>query len=326
MSFSFNLIDQPWIPCIRGDGTLTEVGLRELLLDAHNLRALACETPLHNAAIMPVALALLHRVFGPSSKAEWKSLWQSGAFPPEALNDYFAKWYERFDLFHPERPFYQVHDERLSPKSSLYLAESIANSDTLFDHRTEESFSPFTPPEAALTLLAAQFFRLGGGITGKETPNLVDGTQAKGITLFASGETLFKTFMLNLFLYPSEAVMPHSKFDKPVWEHDDPLHGKRPKKELLNLAPTGYLDFLTWQTFHIRLVPVLDEIGRTVVPSSVVIPVARLVQESSLTNPFKTLLKSSSSEEWKIVGLDLEKALWRDYHAFLPFREDVKNA
>ena len=65
MTFSFNLIEHPWIPVVYLDGTADEVGLRKLLQEAQHLRASACETPLMNAAVMPVILAILHRVFGP---------------------------------------------------------------------------------------------------------------------------------------------------------------------------------------------------------------------------------------------------------------------
>lgn len=316
MTFSFNLIDQPWIPVVRSNGKPDEVGLRELLLEAHNLRAVAGATPLLNAALMPVVLALLHRVFGPANRSQWKALWDAGAFPQEQLNQYFTAWYERFDLFHPEYPFFQVRDERLSPKSALYLAETIANSETLFDHRVEDNVAPLAPAQAALTLLAAQFFRLGGGITGTQTPNLIDGLHARGILFFANGKTLFETFMLNLVPYPSERPVPYTEKDKPCWEHDDPFQGRKPGKEILALAPKGHLDYLTWQTFHIQLFPELDDSGNVVVPLATVIPVAR--PDDNVRNPFKRYSRKSNEDSWQFLYFNSEKSLWRDYHSLLP--------
>ncbi|MFW5709700.1 MAG: type I-E CRISPR-associated protein Cse1/CasA, partial [Chloroflexota bacterium] len=121
MRYTFNLIDVPWILCVTGTGEQIEVGLRDLLLNAHNLKAISCETPLMTAAIMPMTLALLHRVFGPHDETAWKELWSAGRFPAEPLEAYFAQWYDRFDLFHPERPFYQVWDDRVQPKSVIHL-------------------------------------------------------------------------------------------------------------------------------------------------------------------------------------------------------------
>lgn len=315
MHYSFNLIDQPWIPCIKHDGTVDEVSLRTLLVDAHNLRAICCETPIMTAAVLPVALALLHRVFGPKSISDWKRLWDGGMFPEEALDGYFARWHERFDLFHPERPFFQVRDERLTPKSTVYLAESIANSDTLFNHLLEETAAPPGPAQAARVLITAQFFRLGGGVTGKSTPNLIDGSLARGVLFFASGDSVFETLALNLVPYPSEHIMPYSTADRPVWEDDDPMLGRQPGKTILKITPRGYLDYLTWQTFHITLWPQEGEAGQVVVPQATVIPVARL--DEGVYSPLKRYHRASAEDDWKFLYFSPEKALWRDYHSLL---------
>ena len=66
MTYSFNLIDEPWIPCLRPDGTTIALGLRETLLQAHELREIRGDTPLETAALHRLLLAILHRVFGPS--------------------------------------------------------------------------------------------------------------------------------------------------------------------------------------------------------------------------------------------------------------------
>lgn len=315
MPYSFNLIDQPWIPCTKQDGTLAEVSLRTLLEDAHNLRAICCETPIITAAVLPVVLALLHRVFGPKGMQEWKQLWNGGVFPQQPLEDYFARWYDRFDLFHPERPFFQVRDERLAPKSTLYLAESIANSDTLFNHLLEEAATPLGPAQAARLLLTAQFFRLGGGVTGKTTPNLIDGSLARGVLFFANGNSVFETLVLNLVPYPSEYIMRYTAADRPVWEDGDPMLSRKPGKDILNIAPRGYLDYLTWQTFHITLWPQEDAAGQIIVPQATIIPVARL--DDADLSPLKRYYRASEEEAWRFLYFNPDKALWRDYHSLL---------
>ena len=105
MSPSFNLIDQAWIPCVTVDGDLIEVSLRDLLQRAPELREIACATPIQSAAVLPLVLAILHRVFGPARLAEWKALWDASAFDMAPIDAYFAQWHQRFDLFHPQRPF-----------------------------------------------------------------------------------------------------------------------------------------------------------------------------------------------------------------------------
>jgi CRISPR system Cascade subunit CasA len=315
MTFSFNLIDEPWIPCVDHQGQLVEVGLHDLLLQAQHLQAICCETPLMTAAMMPVVLALLHRVFGPEGSDEWEVLWEMGQFPSEPLEVYFERWQDRFDLFHPEYPFYQVRDRRLEPKSTLYLAASIANTYTLFNHVVEETAPPLTPTQAALTLLTAQFFRLGGGVTSKQTPNLIDGSLAKGVLFFAYGNNLFETLTLNLVRYPDDLILSHTPDDKPIWEHDDPFRQRAVGKQILNLTPKGYLDYLTWQTFHIEFFPEVDVHGDVVVPSATVVPVARLTRD--VFSPQKRYIRKAQDKDWKLLRFNREKAIWRDYHSLL---------
>ena len=77
MTASFNLIDEVWIPCITVEGNFNEVSLRDLFARAPELREIACETAIQSAAILPLALAILHRNFGPATMAEWGRLWKN---------------------------------------------------------------------------------------------------------------------------------------------------------------------------------------------------------------------------------------------------------
>ena len=40
MSPTFDLLQSPWIPCIQNDGTPAELGMRDTLIRAHELREL----------------------------------------------------------------------------------------------------------------------------------------------------------------------------------------------------------------------------------------------------------------------------------------------
>lgn len=315
MQYSFNLIEQPWIPALDFDGRLTEFGLREFLANAHHLRAIHAETPIASAAIMPMTLALLHRVFGPASTTNWWRLWDAGQFDMVKLDDYLARWYERFDLFHPERPFYQVQDTRVEPKPVTELSAVQSKGDILFNHATEDTKAPLTPAEAARELLTAHLFRSGGGKSGQESPYFVDGLLRSGVIFFAQGRNLFETFMLNLLPYPSETYFPTTSDDKPIWEKDNPAYRQRKEMQVLPLA--GYLDYLTWQTNHIYLFPeVLN--GYVVVRQFQIVPVAKPM-ESTLCPMKRYVKKSKEGEEgWSFLYFNEEKALWRDYHTMLP--------
>lgn len=321
MTYSFNLIDQPWIPCTTLDGGSVEVGLYDLLAHAHELREIACETPLMTSAILPVTLAMLHRIFGPTSIDEWEKLWRQKSFPTQPIQTYVSEWYDRFDLFHPERPFYQARDERVQPKSILYLAEQISNTHTLFDHRIEEDSYTLTAPEAARTLITAQYFRLGGGNSGKNTRNFIDSTLARGILFFAAGHSLFETLMLNLFRYPWEHVMPGTEADKPIWEQDISLSNRQSSAKQV-AVPKGYLDYLTWQTNNIHLLPSTD--GETIIVQQCSIaPIMPLALD--VKRPQKLYLGTEDKEgikTWRFLSFNSNKALWRDYHSLVTLHID----
>ena len=162
-----------------------------------------------------MALALLHRVFGPAGLDECEALWRARAFDIARLDAYFAKWHDRFDLFHPKRPFYQAPDKRAKRKSLLYLAEPIANTHTLFNHVTEADAPRPSPAEAARRLLQAQAFRLGGGQTGIKGIKYADSIFARGILFFAVGRNLFDTLVFNPIRYPDRRILNTCASDRP---------------------------------------------------------------------------------------------------------------
>ena len=192
MTFTFNLITDHWIPCIRADGTRVELGLRETLAQAQVLREIRGDTPLETAALHRLLLTVLHRVFGPRNATEWRKLWQrrEHGFDMVALDAYLQQWQPRFDLFDPKQPFMQVRDPRVADKSltSLVLHMASGNNGTLFDHHLDGFDITLSPAQAARALLASQAFGIGGlsGLPEKFT----DAPCAKGILFFAQGLSL----------------------------------------------------------------------------------------------------------------------------------------
>lgn len=301
MLASFDLISQPWIPCVRQDGTAVELGLRDTLAQAHELREVGGESPLVTAALHRLLLAILHRVFGPADYDAWHALWRARCLDPAALEAYFGQWRERFDLFHPTRPFYQASDVRVKPKSLTSLVHDVAsgNNATLFDHHTDEGGLTLTPPEAARFLVVAQAFGLAGlsGLPQKFT----DGPCARGIIFLVQGETLFETLLLNLLRYDTDHPLPRRPNDQPAWEMDDPFQDDR-------MTPRGYLDYLTWQSRRILLLAeALDE--TIVIRQMTLAPGLRLAE--GISDPMKPYRRD---EKRGLLPLRFneERALWRD--------------
>ena len=309
---SFNLIDQPWIPCITAEGEFVEVSLRDLFARAPELREISCETPIMSASILPMALAILHRNFGPADYDEWEALWKAGKFDMARLDEYFAQWRERFDLFHPERPFYQAIEDRVEPKSLIYLIHSIGNTATLFTHANDAAGIQLSPAEAARQLLAAQYFHTAGlgPAINKKRANFKDSNYARGVIFWACGSTLFETLMLNLTAYPNEQTMASQDDDKPSWEMEDPFE----KREV----PRGYLDYLTWTNNRVQLIPQVAD-DHIVAREAVMTPALNLGPD--VQSPQKRYLqkkvKGEFTGEYSFLYFNSNKALWRDYESLL---------
>ncbi|MGH8629684.1 MAG: type I-E CRISPR-associated protein Cse1/CasA [Burkholderiales bacterium] len=303
MTFSFNLVDEKWIPCLWQDGRAEEMSLRETLANAHLLWDVHGATPLETAALYRLLLVILHRAFGPANVASWKALYSAGQCERSKLEAYWKKWRHRFDHFDKDRPFYQADDRRVSPKSiiSLVLEMASGNNAALFDHHTETEGASLTSAEAACAVLAAQAFGIGGlsGLPDKFT----DAPCAKGIVFFAQGSSLFETLMFNLAKYPDDSgPMPSDEDDCPAWEMDDSFKPKRTQ-------PKGYLDYLTWQNRRILLLPEESPAG-VIVRQMKWAPGLRL--EGNEIDPMKRYLKDEKGEGWRVLQFDMARSLWRD--------------
>lgn len=251
--FTFNLIDERWIPCIRADdGRVVTLSLRQTLAESHALHDIAGDTPVQTAALYRLLIAILLRVYRPGAAdfAAWREMWHSPTWDMERIDAYLEAWRTRFDLFARERPFYQSDsdDKRVAPKpmTSLKYGNGFLHN-PLFDHDNEATERAIPAAEAARNLIAVQAFGLGGGHKGMFS----DGPLSKGIVFFVQGNNLKETLFLNLLPYPDrERKSPGNDQDDdaPAWEQADPFADKSSR-------PRGLLDYLTWQNRRILLFP-----------------------------------------------------------------------
>ncbi|MCX8203855.1 MAG: type I-E CRISPR-associated protein Cse1/CasA, partial [Nitrososphaeria archaeon] len=250
----FNLVDEPWVPCIfPGQSRAQLLSLRDTFRRAHEVADLGDRSPLVTAALYRLLLAVLHRVYGPRDEEAWEELWNQGSFD-EGVERYLTQWRERFDLFHPTHPFYQVaglEADLAGPAHKLSLDFSGGDNPLLFDHTTDENPLAITPDEPARYLLAAQSFAAPGILVNRRGVF----QSGKASHLFRSavilniGSNLFETLMLNLVAYHGAAEQPFEFDDEddiPAWEDDQPT---RPETRRLR----GYLDLLTWQSRQVLL-------------------------------------------------------------------------
>lgn len=257
----FNLIDEPWIPCIDSQGQLVEYGIRDTLLKAHELHEICDDSPLVTVGLHRLLLAILYRVFiGPKDFRAWKSLYFAGAFKPENVTGYLNQWSDRFNLISNSNPFFQMAQleiKKTVPVTRLATECASGNNLTLFDHCGDEEDVDWLFSQVAKWLIACQSFALGFGrsgnakINGKDEtlPYLADAIALRGMSIWLQGKTLFDTLMINL--------APTSDTSSPPWElddshkHRDTLDGKARKA----VASFGIVDRLTWQSRLVRLLP-----------------------------------------------------------------------
>jgi CRISPR system Cascade subunit CasA len=109
---SFDVLEQPWIPVIRRDGSREELGILPCLEHAHELREIRDPSPteefgLYRLLITFVLDALVLADRRPEHPLDLGALIDEGHFDAQMLRHYVAQCGDVFDLFHPERPFLQ---------------------------------------------------------------------------------------------------------------------------------------------------------------------------------------------------------------------------
>lgn len=240
---AFNLIDEPWIRVLNFQSEAEEVSIRSLLLHAHEYRAFSGELPTQDAAILRLMLAILHTVFsrvdenGAESPLEdeeqalerWKAIWDEQRFPEAPVSAYLDAWHERFWLFHPERPFYQVAGlgygtEYESAKLNGEISES-SNKLRMFSGYSGEAKERLSYAQAARWLLyvnayddtSAKPSKEGKASAADKLPSPGCGWLGKLGLIWASGHSVFEVLMRNLVL-----VNAHGEFnpEQPIWERD----------------------------------------------------------------------------------------------------------
>lgn len=312
---SFNLVVEKWIPCLYPNGKTDQFGILDILVKAHEIKEIFDPSPLVVTALHRLLLAILHRNFGPGKLDDWKELWQRGHWDETKLHNYFNsdQCNDRFDLFHPEWPFYQVPrmDEGKEPQPIQKLAEEVAvgNNPTLFDHNFKERSVAVSPAIAARLLLAHQAFALQGG---NSTPfNLSNAPLVRGYTVLILGQNLFETLALNLIEYSrSRPFEWMDNDDPPVWEWKK-LRTATPRDKG-GTRPRGYLDYLTWQSRRIHLI--LPE-GSPPLVSRCQIRQNFKVRDDSmhLYDPFKSY--AVVKNKIRFLQINPERAVWRDSHS-----------
>lgn len=241
---AFSLLEEPWICVITSDGCTAKRSLTQTLLQAHQIRDLAGESKTQDSAMLRLLLGVVYAVFLRKDERgqpeeitnvqealrRWSALWDLGAFPRAPIQEYLDCWRERFWLFHPEWPFYQVPDLQGTTNPAKKLNGALVESSNkiqLFSLWSGERKNRLTCDEAARWLVFLQGF--GDTAAKKPSPKL---SWLGSIGLIAAkGETLFETLMLNLVLWKDGTERWEA--GAPSWEEEVP------KEKLREISTPG---------------------------------------------------------------------------------------
>ena len=312
MTASFDVRFEPWIPVRDSDGVLRKVGLRDALVQAPTIAALAVSDPIDEPALLRLLLAMVHHIIdGPRTERDWVALWEQGSLDAELVDHYLDDRSDgRFDLFDDVHPFLQAPVEgAVRPAVEIHKRFVSGTAELFFEHTDtyrDVDAVAFPADEMALYLVTAHAYQtIYRGVQ--------PGTLLKGMVLFNVGANLFETLLLNLVRYDpaGEFPMPGSD-DRPAWDREAPVAGRvRP--------PEGYLDYLTWQPRRVQLIPAQVD-GRIVVSR------IRVERGEQFDDAFKAryprwdpMLPAEVDDDGnaKKIWLPFERVAWRETRRLL---------
>lgn len=240
----FNLLYEPWILVKMKNSEIKEYSILEVFRHAHEAEGLAGELPTQDIAIMRLLLAIMHATFvndnvenADDAKQLWSELWELKQFPYNIIETYLKQYEERFWLFHPEYPFYQVADlanvmneyklakgKKIKNEEKLKTVARLVgdlfqsdNAPRLFSGRNGNQQKKIPYDEAARWLLHLNGF--DDDSAKNPTPKGVGYLGQLGL-LYAKGSNLFETLMLNFILVDdrNEVFEDSREEAKAYWE------------------------------------------------------------------------------------------------------------
>ncbi|TAM09438.1 MAG: type I-E CRISPR-associated protein Cse1/CasA [Nevskiaceae bacterium] len=311
-SSRFNLIEEAWIPVRKLDGARTELGIRDVLLQAKNIAVIEDPSPLVTASVHRFLLAVLYRALeGPTDIDQAKALFKAG-LPTDKINAYLERWRDRFWLFDEKFPFFQIPD--FEPKTwrawTVLAAEHNAdNAKVLFDHVDVTHPDAISPAAAARWLLATQTFSVSAGKS--ELSHTGTAPSATAAMVLPLGRQLEDTLLLSLV--PQNCAVLAG--DLPVWEREP--ESVASLKAGVKRGIAGHADRYTWRTRSIRLRGEADG------------SVSTLAFASGVENTTKASIDPMlgyriDNQNGKLPIQFRERGLWRDFDSLLP--DDTKLA
>lgn len=342
----YNLLDEPWVPVRLLDGTITEVGLLELLQRSTDIADLACELPTQNISIQRLVLAVAYRVATPLDAEEWLEQLEEGA-PIEQMIDYLEKWRERFYLFGGQYPFMQVADLR-TPKDTVSGLEKVIadvpNGEQFFTTRNGKALERISAAEAARWVVHTQAYDPSGIRSGAVGDPEVKGGKGYPIgpawcghlgLVWLKGRNFNETLLLNLV--PADAgdlkgVPVTTEWDWCTWEVSTPETSARGNYSRLDPKGTprdlSIPRLLTWHSRRIKLIGDPSGVTSVVLAQGDKLAPQQMqrYEPQSLWRYSLPQSRNLKQDVYMPSKFKAGRALWRDLPGTLPVCEMIKGA
>lgn len=331
----FNLLDENWVRVITPECEIKEVSLTDAIVHSHEYSGLCGELPTQDVAVMRLLLAVLHTVFSrvnedgepapledPDEALErWKIIWDMGHIPEKPVRDYLESQHEKFWLFHPERPFYQVPEAKIgteygAAKLNGELSES-SNKLRLFTTYSGEKKSKLPYSEAARWLLYVNAYDdTSAKPKGKNLPSPGAGWLGKLGLITAEGRNLFETLMLNFVMLKDGNELWGE--EKPAWELEKAKAAERSEIAL----PDNPAELYTLQSRRLLLIGKDGMVtGYYLLGGDFFNKEMAFAEQMTIWSPIRATTKDKSVIGFKPCRHDSSKQMWREFPTAFPAEE-----
>jgi len=239
---TYDLLTEPWIPVRGPDGVTRELGLLDVLKQAHDLVEVTDPAPPFELGIYRLLIAFVLDALRLEELDDLVERLAAGRFDAAELMAYVDRvGRRRFDLFDTGHPFLQsasgTGDRELDTVAMLFhhLPTGLIH----FHHQLADQHAVSAAVCARALCSIAPFMTAGG----RGYSPSINGTPPW--YLLIRGNRLFETILLNCYVL-SDLGLPGNT---PVaWRDDQPV-------EQVELACGSLLEGLTWRARWVRLIP-----------------------------------------------------------------------
>ncbi|WP_312870621.1 type I-E CRISPR-associated protein Cse1/CasA [Streptomyces himalayensis] len=206
---------EPCVPVRFLDGHQESLGLRDVLLRAHEIEDLALPLPPAASALLRVLIATTARVTGlddpEMSAGEWTArrrllLQEPGGFDSVRVHDYFDAFI--WDLFHRKRPYLQdprlaAQWERRAGVNTLVFGRPAGNNLAWLSAHSDMNPVPVPCPQALWHLLAQHYYGAAGTcskrtLNGRSSIIGKAGPLRSTVSFHSLGRTLYETLLAGM--------------------------------------------------------------------------------------------------------------------------------